>query len=168
MPVRSATLDDAHAISRIAAQTFSMACPPDTPAAELERYINENLTPTCFESALTQPSLRIWVMEHAGNVAGFSLIDCAPENLGISQADGIAELTRCYVAAEHHGSGAAQTLISATLAGISTPVRLTVNDQNSRAIRFYERNGFLTVGETTFQCGEDLHRDLVMVRAATR
>lgn len=65
---------------------------------------------------------------------------------------------------KHHGTGAAQLLLTATLTGISDRIRLTVNDQNVRAIGFYQRNGFLTVGETSFQCGDDVHRDLVMVR----
>ncbi|MNG31055.1 putative acetyltransferase [compost metagenome] len=57
-----------------------------------------------------------------------------------------------------------QYLLTATLAVVSNRIRLTVNDQNARAIGFYQRNGFQTVGETSFQCGKDIQRDLVMVR----
>lgn len=164
MPVRPATLDDAHVISEIASHTFAMACPADTPEHELQRYISENLTPASFRVALTDPKQKVWVMEQPGGVVGFSLVNSRPEPLGIPVADDIPELTRCYVAADHHGTGAAQSLLSATLEAVTEPLRLTVNDQNPRAIRFYERNGFQTVGETTFQCGDDVHRDLVMVR----
>ena len=167
MLVRSAILDDSEAISRIARDTFSMACPADTSAEELKRYISENLTPSCFQSALLAPNQNVLVLEKAGAVVGFSLINHTPETLGIVLADGIPELTRCYVAAAHHGTGAAQYLMTATLAGVSNRIRLTVNDQNARAIGFYQRNGFQTVGETSFQCGDDIHRDLVMVRSAT-
>ncbi|MCE0777908.1 hypothetical protein ACK1VC_19560 [Pseudomonas sp. XP2] len=51
------------------------------------------------------------------------------------------------------------------LQGVVGALRLTVNDSNSRAIAFYLRNGFAVVGETTFQCGADVHRDLVMLHA---
>ena len=165
MQVRIAMPDDAAAISHIAAQTFAMACPANTPREELAHYIRENLTPECFLSALADPGKNALVLEQEGAVVGFSLITHTPERLGIALADGIPELTRCYVAAAQHGTGAAQFLLTATLAGVRGSIRLTVNDQNIRAIRFYERNGFERVGETTFECGEDMHRDLVMVRA---
>lgn len=164
MHIRSATFGDCEAISKIASDTFALACPADTPAEELDLYISENLTPSSFQAALNAPEQSVLVLEKAGGVVGFSLVNHQPEKLGIPQADGIPELTRCYVDTAHHGTGAAQALMAATLAGITTPIRLAVNDQNARAIGFYQRNGFQTVGETSFQCGEDVHRDLVMVR----
>jgi diamine N-acetyltransferase len=164
MRVRPAITDDSESISRIAKTTFSLACPADTPAEELERYISENLSLSCFQTALATSSQEVRVLEKAGDVAGFSLVDYKPDRLSIALADGIPELKRCYVASEHHGTGAAQLLLTATLAGVSNRIRLTVNDQNARAIRFYQRNGFMTVGEMSFQCGEAIHRDLVMVR----
>jgi diamine N-acetyltransferase len=164
MNVRPAAMDDADAISVIATQTFHLACPPDTPEVELTRYAAENLTPECFRSALSRADLRLLVVENEQSILGFSLITASPENIDIPAADGIPELTRCYVSADQHGTGAAQLLISETLATVTSDIRLTVNDQNPRAIRFYQRNGFEQVGETTFVCGADLHRDLVMVR----
>lgn len=164
MRVRPAIMSDSESMSRIAKATFSLACPADTPAEELERYISENLTARCFQIALDTSSQEVRVLEKAGDIVGFSLVDYKPDRLSIPLADGIPELTRCYVDSKHHGTGAAQLLLTATLTGISDRIRLTVNDQNARAIGFYQRNGFLTVGKTSFQCGDDVHRDLVMVR----
>lgn len=164
MQVRAATVNDTSAISTIASQTFALACPPDTPQEELDRYTRENLLPEHFKSTLLMPTKDVLVLEKAGTVIGFSVVDHQPDTLDIAQADGIPELTRCYVLAAFHGTGAAQHLMTAALAAVDTPVRLTVNDQNARAIGFYQRNGFQAVGETSFQCGTDIHRDLVMVR----
>lgn len=164
MHIRTASLSDAEAISVVAAQTFALACPAGTPQIELQKYIDENLTPSCFKRALADGNFDVRVLDDMGTVVGFSLLTLAPETLNLPLADGVPELTRCYVLPTHHGTGAAQRLLSATLAGLHTPVRLTVNDQNTRAIRFYSRNGFSPVGETSFQCGDDIHRDLVMVR----
>lgn len=164
MRVRPAITGDSESMSRIAKATFSLACPADTPSEELERYISENLTARCFQAALDTSSQEARVLEKAGDIVGFSLVDYKPDRLNILLADGIPELKRCYVDSKHHGTGAAQLLLTETLAGISERIRLTVNDQNARAIGFYQRNGFLTVGETSFQCGDDVHRDLVMVR----
>lgn len=164
MNIRKARQSDATTISQIANQTFALACPPDTPADELQRYIAENLSVASFNTVLLAGKCDIRVLEDAGRIVGFILVDPTPAPVGVAAADGMPELTRCYVQSDYHGKGAAQSLIQATLNDYSTPIRLTVNDQNTRAIRFYTRNGFSEVGETRFQCGNDVHRDIVMVR----
>lgn len=164
MYTRAAKPADSSAISHIARTTFVLACPPTTPADELKRYIDENLSNTSFDTILRAGECHVRVLEDDGTVIGFSLVNPTPEPTGLLVADGLPELSRCYVRSDYHGLGAAQTLLEATLANLSTPIRLMVNDQNARAIRFYERNGFASVGTTNFQCGDDTHRDLIMVR----
>lgn len=166
MKTRTAVAADVAAISAIASRTFALACPANTPPAELQAYIDDKLTPSAFAAVVADPRYVVRVLEEDAEVVGFSLLDRAPAPLDLAAADGIPELTRCYVLPAFHGSGAAQALVDATLEGVTTPVRLMVNDQNVRAIRFYARNGFAPVGERTFQCGDDVHRDLVMVRPA--
>jgi len=163
MHVRKALVGDAEAISRIAISTFPMACPSATPAIELNRYIDENLTTSCFIAAISSKNHEVRVLEDCGEVLGFSIINFKPGQLDNTLADDMPELQRCYVAKLAHGSGAAQHLLTLTLAQLSE-IRLMVNDQNLRAISFYRRNGFTVVSETNFQCGDDVHRDLVMVR----
>lgn len=167
MDIRKASLSDAQAISIVAARTFALACPAGTPDIELQKYIDENLTPSSFRSALSDGNFDIRVLDELGTVFGFSVVTLAPVALNLPLADGVPELTRCYVLPTYHGTGSAQRLLSASLAELHTRVRLTVNDQNTRAIRFYSRNGFSTVGETSFKCGDVIHRDLVMIRMPT-
>lgn len=55
------------------------------------------------------------------------------------------ELSTLYVLAEHHGTGAGQALLDTALPP-GTPAQLWVLDDNPRARRFYERNGFTPDG----------------------
>jgi GNAT superfamily N-acetyltransferase len=55
------------------------------------------------------------------------------------------ELYSLYVLAAHHGGGAGQALLEAALPA-GTPAQLWVAEQNPRARRFYERNGFTPDG----------------------
>lgn len=160
---RVARPSDAEALSIIAGQTFALASPPDAGAPALQAYIDTQLQPEHFVLHLLNRRKRLRVLEHLGAVVGYSLVDSTPEVLGIAEADGLPELSRCYVLPEHHGHGGAQRLLDDTLAQVSGAIRLTVNEQNARAIRFYQRNGFNKVGEAVFECGPERHRDWVMV-----
>lgn len=161
--IRRATAADSDAISQVAARTFALACPANTPAAEIGAFIQGALMPADFDRMSGEAHMRLSVGLMRNAVVGYSLVNLAPEPLGIAPADGIAELSKCYVLPEYHGAGLAQCLMADALQGVTGALRLTVNDSNRRAIAFYLRNGFAVVGETTFQCGADVHRDLVMV-----
>ena len=60
-----------------------------------------------------------------------------------------ARLEALYVLREHQGTGLADRLMEAAFAWLGDqPMRLEVAVYNARAIRFYERHGFVLTGET--------------------
>lgn len=85
----------------------------------------------------------------------------------------IAELSKCYVRAEYHGSGLADALLAAAHADLAgrtvhgvplAAVWLGTNRGNRRGRRFYTRAGYRVVGARRFRVGAVLHHDVVMVR----
>ncbi len=68
-----------------------------------------------------------------------------------------------------HGQGVSAPLVTATIdAARSTGaagIWLGVNEQNARAVRFYQKSGFGVVGRKRFQLGTRLENDFVMERA---
>lgn len=74
--------------------------------------------------------------QDAQGVAGFSLFDAAT-----------GEMDQLCVAPRAQGSGVARLLLDA-LKARAPRVTLTVNTQNARARRFYEREGFFVAGES--------------------
>lgn len=162
--IRPARGDDCVALSQVGQATFALASPPDSAPAAQRHYIAHNLQPEHFQAHLRDRHKRLLVVEQLGQVLGYSMLDLAPGTLGIADADLLVEISRCYVMPCAHGLGAAQQLLEATLAQAPGAVRLTVNEGNARAIRFYQRNGFRKVGEAIFPCGDERHRDWVMVR----
>ena len=81
------------------------------------------------------PKAEIIVSEHAGALAGFVTIDSS------------GYLDQLVVAPDHWGSKLATLLVDETKRRSPAGVTLLVNADNSRAIRFYERSGFLRSGE---------------------
>lgn len=84
------------------------------------------------------------VAESDGTVIGIAL-EGPGRRVGDHEPVRDRELYSLYVLATHHGTGAGQELLSAVLPP-EVPAQLWVADQNPRARRFYERNGFLPDG----------------------
>ena len=81
------------------------------------------------------PKAAIIVAEEAGTVVGFVTIDDE------------AYLDQLVVAPNRWGSNVAGTLVDEAKRLSPDSITLLVNDDNARAIRFYERNGFVHAGK---------------------
>jgi putative acetyltransferase len=81
------------------------------------------------------PKAEIAVAEYEGAVIGFVTIDLE------------GYLDQLVVAPEHWGSGAAHLLIEEAKRISPKGITLLVNADNARAIRFYERSGFVHAGD---------------------
>ncbi|MFD6178385.1 MULTISPECIES: GNAT family N-acetyltransferase [unclassified Isoptericola] len=86
----------------------------------------------------------VTVAESGGRVVGFAIAGAARE-VGTHQPVRGRELWSLYVLGEHHGTGAGQALLDAVVPP-GVPAQLWVAEQNPRARRFYERNGFVPDG----------------------
>ena len=81
------------------------------------------------------PKADIIVAEQTGVLIGFVTIDAS------------GYLDQLVVAPDHWGSKLATNLVDETKRRSPDGVTLKVNADNARAIRFYERNGFVHAGE---------------------
>jgi putative acetyltransferase len=81
------------------------------------------------------PKAEIIVAEQAGALIGFVTIDAS------------GYLDQLVVAPDHWGSELASALVDEAKRLSPDRIRLLVNTDNIRAIRFYERNGFAHAGE---------------------
>jgi putative acetyltransferase len=80
------------------------------------------------------PNAAIIVAEQAGALAGFVTID------------GAGYLDQLVVSPDHWGTELADELIEEAKRLSPARITLLVNTDNARAIRFYERNGFVHAG----------------------
>lgn len=82
------------------------------------------------------PNAAIIIAEHAGVLIGFVTIDAS------------GYLDQLVAAPEHWGSTLGEALVDEAKRRAPDGVTLLVNKDNARAIRFYERNGFVHAGES--------------------
>ncbi|GAA1825244.1 GNAT family N-acetyltransferase [Agromyces salentinus] len=185
--IRRARPTDAAALADLAAETFPLACPPSTTAEAIASFIAANFTPARFDAYLADPSRIIVVAEEdavaerpADGTAGPRLVGYTmliagdPTDAEVAAAVVVRptiELSKFYTRKATHGSGSVAgplmdgTVEAAEATGVSS-VWLGVNQENGRAIRFYEKHGFAKAGTKHFRLGDRDEDDWVLVRPA--
>ena len=173
MVIRIAGPADAAVLSEIASATFPLACPPHTTPEAIDDFISKNFTVTRFDGYLIDPDRLLFLAEEHGEAIGYAMLILAePGDPNVKASITLrptAELSKLYVRPGHHGGGVSVALVdaavdSARAAGL-VGMWLGVNNENARANRFYEKNGFTTVGVKKFLVGENWEDDFVRERA---
>lgn len=171
--VRIADPADAAALAALAAATFRLACPPQTTEEAIAEFLRDVLSEARFGEYLADAQKLVLVAEQGGGAVGYTLLVFGePGDPDVAGALGIrptVELSKCYVLAEAHGAGTASALMAVTLDAArergAAGAWLGVNELNARAIRFYEKQGFATVGRKRFLLGGVYENDFTLERA---
>lgn len=171
--MRRATATDAAALAELAAETFPLACQPNTPAEAIAAYIDEELTVARFEEHLDDAARVLFVAEESGGrLVGYTMLITGepgdPDAAAVVVARPAVELSKVYTRGAVHGTGVAQALMAATLEAASATgavsAWLGVAVENARAIRFYEKHGFTKAGRKRFTFGGRVEEDWVLER----
>lgn len=156
MIVRRATPSDAAALAELGARTFIDAFGAQNRPEDMEAYVKATYG---VEQQLREIDDTL-VVEDDGALVAFAQLYRSDSPYGD------VELGRFYVDRGHHGRGIAQTLMDAVLAAArnlgARKLWLGVWEYNPRAIRFYEKCGFVDVGAHPFRIGNDVQTDRVM------
>jgi ribosomal protein S18 acetylase RimI-like enzyme len=167
--VRAATPDDAALLHRVGAETFPLACPPHTTAEAIADFIAVNLTETAFAGYLSDSERALFVAEMDAEPAGYTMVVFGEPGDADAAASvtvrPTAELSKCYVRPGFHGGGIAQALVESSVEAArargALSLWLGVNQENERANRFYEKQGFARVGTKRFLVGDRYEEDYV-------
>ncbi len=170
--IRPAGADDAARLHEIARVTFPLACPPDAAPESIAAFIAEHLSTEAFVRYLADPERELFIAELNGQTVGYTmLVHQEPIDPDVAAAVTVrptSELSKVYVHPDHHGAGLAAQLVRVSVdaahARGAASVWLGVNQQNARANRFYEKNGFVLAGTKRFKVGQRYEDDFVRVR----
>ena len=171
--VTVATDPDLDQLAEVAAATFPLACPPSSPAEDIAAFIATNLSRRRFADYLADPLRTVLAArDDDGRILGYAiLVRGVGEDPDVGRAVTIhpaVELSKIYVLPDRHGAGVSTMLMDAAVqCAAQTGARclwLGVNQENTRAQRFYRKNGFDVAGTRTFQLGAHTEHDFVMVR----
>lgn len=167
--IRDAAPRDADALAGLAERSFREAFAADNTTGDMDAYVAAHFTPAHLRAQLEDAGTRFVLAAPDPQAApvGYAKLrlDAAPPGGGLPAP---AELHRLYVLQDWVGTGTGAALLNAGLAAAREAGRRTlwlgVWERNERAIAFYERFGFGTVGTVPFRLGDDLQTDLIMAR----
>jgi ribosomal protein S18 acetylase RimI-like enzyme len=164
--IRRAVPADAAPLAELAARIFHETFAEGTSPDDMAAFLAESYGERQQSEEIADPEIATLVAEAVGGaLVAFSQSYRAPAPECVT-GESPVELQRFYVDRPWHGSGLAQRLMAATRdAGRDLGGRtlwLTVWERNDRAIAFYEKCGFVDVGEREFWVGSDCQMDRVM------
>jgi len=163
--IRYGTATDAFALSQLGAATFRATFAEANDAPLVEAYIADHYSTAMQLAELQDDRLTYLVAEIDGHLAGFALLRTDQAHPDVKGTSPI-RLARIYVETPYLGLGLGSALMERCIEECRLRVHdllwLGVWERNQKAIAFYERWGFASVGVEVFDVGGDKQRDVIL------
>ena len=166
--IRRAAYADAETLGHIGVATFVASYSHDIPGPAMMAHCSREHSADAYRAYLGDPATACWLAEHEGTHApvGYAM-NCAPD-LPIDLQTGDLELKRIYVLSRFHGTGCARDLLSQAeahaRANKAPRLLLGTYEDNQRAMAFYKKHGFETIGARKFNVGGKIFDDIIMAK----
>ena len=161
---RTAGPADAPALAAMGRRCFAETFGPHFPPADMALHLERKFGTDALAREYLDPALTIRVAEADGAVVAW--LKLGPMDLPVPHDPAALQVMQIYVLAGWQGAGVAAALMdwaADTARARGAPaLYLCVWEKGDRAIAFYRRQGFETVGETPYQLGTLQYQDPVM------
>jgi ribosomal protein S18 acetylase RimI-like enzyme len=165
--IRYAGAVDNHLLAEAGSRLFNEAFAAQNTPENMEAYLRASFGSEIQAFELADPTSVTFIAEIKGVFAGYARLKEGRPALVIPGRHPI-ELVRIYAERNYIGQGVGSALMKASLEEASLRecdvIWLGVWELNTRAIRFYERWGFVKAGTKAFKLGEDVQTDFVLYR----
>lgn len=165
MQIRKLNLSDIENLQTMSIQTFRETFEELNSEEDMQQYIVENLNAEKLKCEIANPDSEFFFAENESEILGYLKL-----NFKESQTEKLDEhyfeIERIYVLKAFLGQKIGQFLLNKAIEiGREKKLEyvwLGVWEENHRAIRFYEKNGFSVFGKHDFILGDDVQTDLLM------
>ncbi|GEM53172.1 GNAT family N-acetyltransferase [Empedobacter brevis] len=163
--IRKATVEDCTALQRIGRQTFFETFSESNTEEDMAEYLENSFSIEKLIEELNNKYSEFYFAISDEKVIGYLKL-----NFGISQTElkgnSSLEIERIYVLQKYHGKKVGQLLYEKAMQLAKDKqvdyVWLGVWEKNPRAIRFYQKNGFVEFDQHIFKLGSDEQTDIMM------
>jgi ribosomal protein S18 acetylase RimI-like enzyme len=161
----SVSTQEVSQLQMIARSTFYETFAAMNTPENMRQYLEKDLSIEKLTAELNNPESQTFFAQRDDEIIGYLKL-----NVGAAQTEKVApgglEIQRIYVKKEYQGVSVGADLlnfaIDLSVGQGRNYVWLGVWEKNQRAIRFYEKNGFMPFGSHVFHLGEDAQTDILM------
>lgn len=165
MQIRKINTSDLENLQKISRQTFFETFSEVNSEADMQKYLTENLSTENLKSELENPDSEFYFAEENEEVLGYLKLNSGSAQTETQDLNAV-EIERIYVLKEFLGQKVGQFLFEKAMEvaheKAADYIWLGVWEENHRALRFYEKNGFEIFGKHNFVLGTDVQIDLMM------
>ncbi|HVX38887.1 MAG TPA: GNAT family N-acetyltransferase [Gemmatimonadaceae bacterium] len=166
--ISRAAESDVAALAEFGRRTFDETFGPHNTPSDMEAFLSKTFGIPQQTAEVRDPDRAMIVAKDgAGTLVGYALVHRGSTEHCVTAARP-AEVRRIYVDSSLHGRNVGAQLMGACIeqsrAWGCDAIWLGVWERNPRAIAFYEKQGFRTVGSHDFWVGSDRQRDHIMLK----
>ncbi len=165
MNIRKVNIQDVEKLKEIGKLTFAETFSSENSEENMKQYLENGFKTEKLTAELTDQNTEFYFAELDGKIIGYLKVNVGQSQTEIKDKDAL-EIERIYVLKAFHGKKVGQILFDKAIELAREKsveyVWLGVWEQNPRAIRFYEKNGFVAFGKHIFKLGDDEQTDIMM------
>ena len=163
--IKKIGVNEIESLQKISKQTFIEAFSEENNEEDMSAYLEESLSMIKLREELTNPESQFYFATLDNQLIGYLKLNFGSAQTELKEEYGV-ELERIYVLKEFYGKKAGQILYAKALeiaqARNAQYLWLGVWEKNLRAIRFYQKNGFVEFDKHFFRLGKDVQTDIMM------
>lgn len=163
--IQKVTLENIDQLQKIGRQTFFETFSSGNTEANMKKYLEEEFSITKLTTELNDKNAEFYFATHEDKVIGYLKLNFGQSQTELQDEKAI-EIERIYVLKDYQGKSVGQILydkaIQIARKKCAEYVWLGVWEENSRAINFYKKNGFVEFDKHVFKLGNDEQTDIMM------
>jgi ribosomal protein S18 acetylase RimI-like enzyme len=166
--IRKVTPADLDLLQQISKQTFTETFAHNNSADSINKYLSTALSAEKLSTQLNEKNSNFYFAMLGDQIIGYLKLNFGNAQTDIKENNGV-EIERIYVLSQYHGLKVGQFLYEKAMEVAAHKgadyVWLGVWEKNPKAIRFYEKNGFLQFDQHAFYLGDEQQTDIMMKKA---
>jgi len=163
--IQKVTLNDIDQLQKIGRQTFYETFSAGNSEENMTKYLDEGFSLEKLTTELSDSNAEFYFATLDNHVIGYLKLNFGQSQTEL-QDDKALEIERIYVLKDFHGKSVGQILYDKAIhiarQKNADYIWLGVWEENSRAINFYKKNGFVEFDKHVFKLGNDEQTDIMM------